>query len=195
MYTCMCLLIAYFLLPIAGHSPGSYKDHKHTPKAPKSPSKATTPSSETGQHQNPPTPPPVTYTSNPSSSSNNSSGTTSSSSSSLTNGEVVSPQGANQRRDSTQSDDGSVQLLFPPSIDGSARVASTGNDVRDRCRDLIAKALKKGFPEGGGVTPLLFCPLIWLIYVCSQHWGRNKTVQSFVGDRELYPFHWLLLCV
>ena len=129
----------------AGHSPGSYKDHKH--KAPKSPPKTMTPSSETAQHQNPPTPPPVTYTSNPSGSSDNAGGTTSSSSS-LTNGEVASPHGVSQRRDSTQSDDGNIQLLFSPSIDGSARMASTGNDVRDRCRELIAKALQKGFTEG-----------------------------------------------
>lgn len=133
----------------AGHSPGSYKDHKHTPKAPKSPPKATTPSSETAQHQNPPTPPPVTYTSNPSSSgSGNDTGGTTSSSSSVTNGEVASPHGVSQRRDSTQSDDGNIQLLFSPSIDGSARMALTGNDVRDRCRELIAKALQKGFTDG-----------------------------------------------
>ena len=38
-------------------------------------------------------------------------------------------------------------LCFAPSIDGSARVSLTGSDVRDRCRDLIIKALKKGFNE------------------------------------------------
>lgn len=140
----------------AGHSPGSYKDHKHPSKAPRSPSKVTSSSmsSETAQHQNPPTPPPVTFTSTAGTSSigdnstNGGSGT--SSSNPMMNGDMVSspPQvkGA-QRRDSTQSDDGNIQLLFSPSIDGSARMASTGNDVRDRCRDLIAKALKKGFSD------------------------------------------------
>ena len=93
----------------------------------------------------------MTYTFNPSGSSgsgNDVGATTSSSSSSVTNGEVASPPGTSQRRDSTQSDDGNIQLLFSPSIDGSARMASTGNDVRDRCRELIAKALQKGFTEG-----------------------------------------------
>ena len=64
----------------------------------------------------------------------------------MTNGDVASPPGA-QRRDSVQSDDGNIQLVFSSTIDGSARMASSGNDVRDRCRDLITKALKKGFTE------------------------------------------------
>ena len=38
-------------------------------------------------------------------------------------------------------------LCFAPTIDSSARVPSTGSDVRDRCRDFIIKALKKGFNE------------------------------------------------
>ena len=146
------------LTTIAGQSPGSglNKEHKH-----KSPSKSggassssSSLSSETGQHQNPPTPPPVTYTSNPghngSSNSNDSGGT--SSSSPMPNGQMVSPSGS-QRRDSTQSDDGNIQLLFAPNIDGSARAPSTGNEVRDRCRDLLAKALKKGFSDGGCECP------------------------------------------
>ncbi len=91
----------------------------------------------------------MTYTSNPgrngSSNANNSGGA--SSSSPLPNGQMVSPSGS-QRRDSTQSDDGNVQLLFSPNIDGSARAPSTGSEVRDRCRDLLAKALKKGFSDG-----------------------------------------------
>ena len=75
----------------------------------------------------------------------------------MTNGEVVSPQGGGKlggggqqqlRRDSTQSDDGNIQLVFSSSVDGSARMASTGNDVRDRCRELLAKAMKKGFSDG-----------------------------------------------
>ena len=151
----MCLITRKYgihtLTTIAGQSPGSglNKEHKH-----KSPSKSggasSSSSSETGQHQNPPTPPPVTYTSNPgrngSSNSNDSGGT--SSSSPMPNGQMVSPSGS-QRRDSTQSDDGNIQLLFAPNIDGSARAPSTGNEVRDRCRDLLAKALKKGFSDGG----------------------------------------------
>ena len=145
-------LLGFPYINVAGQSPGSgsNKDHKHSVKAPKSPPKA-----ETGQHHNPPTPPPVTYTSNPgpngssssSSSSNTDNGGGTNSSSPLPNGQVVSPIGS-QRRDSTQSDDGNIQLMFSPNIDGSARAASTGNDVRDRCQDLIAKALKKGFSDG-----------------------------------------------
>ena len=84
---------------------------------------------------------------NPSGSGSDTVGTTSSSSA-VTNGEAASPHEVSQRRDSTQSDDGNIQLLFSPNIDGSARMASTGSDVRDRCRELIAKALQKGFTEG-----------------------------------------------
>ena len=71
----------------------------------------------------------------------------------MPNGQIASPSGS-QRRDSTQSDDGNIQLLFAPNIDGSARAPSTGNDVRDRCRDLLAKALKKGFSDGEELVDL-----------------------------------------
>ena len=144
----------------AGHSPGSglNKEKEHKRKSPSKSggaSSSSSSSSESGQHQNPPTPPPVTYTSNPgrngSSNANNSGGT--SSSSPLPNGQMASPSGS-QRRDSTQSDDGNIQLLFAPNIDGSARAPSTGSDVRDRCRDLLAKALKKGFSDGKKVVVL-----------------------------------------
>lgn len=42
-----------------------------------------------------------------------------------------------------------IVLNFPPSVDGYSRVSSTGMDVRDRCRDLIVKAMMKGFDDGG----------------------------------------------
>lgn len=162
------------LFPIAGHSPG--KDHKHSVKAPRSPSKGT-PSSDTGQHQNPPTPPPVMYTSSPgpngSSTSSSSNNGGMGSSSPMPNGQVSSPQ-VQQRRDSTQSDDGNIQLLFSSNVDGSARAPSTGNDVRDRCRDLIAKALKKGFSDGKDSSSVGFmlCLLTsssFFLVIYSQH--------------------------
>ena len=37
---------------------------------------------------------------------------------------------------------------FCPSVDGNSRVPSTGDAVRDRCRELLAKALKKEIPQG-----------------------------------------------
>ena len=50
------------------------------------------------------------------------------------------------RRLSSTSDD--IVLKFHQTVDGYSRVASTGSDVRDRCRDLIGKALRKGFDNG-----------------------------------------------
>lgn len=44
---------------------------------------------------------------------------------------------------SSTSDD--FVLVFSGDISGMARESPTSNEVRDRCRDLIAKALKKGF--------------------------------------------------
>lgn len=55
------------------------------------------------------------------------------------NGEIFSQASA--------SSDG-VMLVFDPLVSGERRAASTGSDVRDRCRDLIVKALKKGFCDG-----------------------------------------------
>lgn len=40
---------------------------------------------------------------------------------------------------------------FSLAIDGSRRVPDTGNAVRDRCRDMIYKAMKKGMIEGSSV--------------------------------------------
>ena len=51
-----------------------------------------------------------------------------------------------ERRLSSVSDE--IVLNFPPSIGGYSRVSSTGIDVRDRCRDLIVKAMMKGFDNG-----------------------------------------------
>ena len=37
---------------------------------------------------------------------------------------------------------------FPPTIDSSRREASTGDSVRDRCRDMVYNAMKKGIVDG-----------------------------------------------
>ena len=50
------------------------------------------------------------------------------------------------RRLSSTSDD--IILNFAQSVDGYSRVPSSGSEVRDRCRDLLAKALQKGIDEG-----------------------------------------------
>ena len=47
----------------------------------------------------------------------------------------------------TASSDG-VVLVFDPSMSGECRAPSTGSDIRDRCREFVIKALKKGFTEG-----------------------------------------------
>ncbi len=39
-------------------------------------------------------------------------------------------------------------LTFPPNVSGSECSPSTGSEVRDRCRELIVRALKKGHNEG-----------------------------------------------
>ncbi|XP_064382246.1 transcription elongation factor A protein 1-like [Halichondria panicea] len=77
------------------------------------------------------TPPPVAY--NPSVSEQPM--TSSQPKNSMANGAL--------RRMSSTSDD--FVLMFSGDISGISRTGSTGNEVRDRCRDLVAKALKKGF--------------------------------------------------
>ena len=79
-------------------------------------------------------PPPVAYNP-PSTSIQPMTSSQESKNSSTTNGAV--------RRMSSTSDD--FVLVFSGDISGMAREAPTGNEVRDRCRDLITKALKKGF--------------------------------------------------
>ena len=81
------------------------------------------------------TPPPVAYSSQSSNSSHGS-------------GDGCEQNGKKkpERRLSSISDE--LVLNFPPSVDSYSRVASTGVDIRDRCRELLVKALMKGFDNG-----------------------------------------------
>lgn len=144
---------------------GSSKDVRHG--VPHSPTKAHPPTKAHSPHHtptvhrlpsNPPTPPPVTYSPPASSTDSNYSTSSkfSSTSSQIPNGEVPSNEVSSQSSEQSQSSQpiGSplspgVMLFFPPSLDGNCRVPPTGSDIRDRCRDLIIKALKKGFTDGG----------------------------------------------
>jgi len=78
------------------------------------------------------TPPPVAYSSQSSNSSDNGNGIEQ-------NGNKKKPE----RRLSSVSEE--IILNFPPSVDSYSRVAATGVEIRDRCRDLLVKALMKGF--------------------------------------------------
>ena len=50
---------------------------------------------------------------------------------------------------STRSDSVSSEIVyFAPTIGGDSRVPATGDGVRDRCRDLLSKAMMKGFDKG-----------------------------------------------
>lgn len=53
-----------------------------------------------------------------------------------------------RRLSSVSSISDEIMLNFPPSVDGYSRVSSTGIEVRDRCRDLVVKAMMKGFDNG-----------------------------------------------
>ena len=66
----------------------------------------------------------------------------------LPNGEISSEASQESSSSSSLQTVSNAVSFFSPTIDGSARTASTGNDVRDRCQELIMKALKKGFNDG-----------------------------------------------
>ena len=68
---------------------------------------------------------------------------------------------------SSTSDD--FVLMFSGDISGISRTGSTGNEVRDRCRDLVAKALKKGFENGKCMYTVCgsrMCPYVVCVCVC-----------------------------
>ena len=78
------------------------------------------------------TPPPVAYSSQSSNSSDSGNGCEQ-------NGSKKKPE----RRLSSVSEE--VILNFPLSVDSYSRASATGVEIRDRCRDLLVKALMKGF--------------------------------------------------
>ena len=102
------------------------KSHNGTSSSPKS----TTPTVPSVKSQ---TPPPVTYTEQMSCSSHNST-------------DSSEKNGLPSRRLSSTSSE--IVLNFSSTVDGYSRVSSTGSEVRDRCRDLLFKALMKGLDEG-----------------------------------------------
>lgn len=106
-----------------------------------------TPSQATPTPKTKTSPPPVTYTPQNNTTSINSN--TSIASPTTANGETpieMTPSVAGpSRSDSVSSDSGIV--YFSPSVDGDARIPATGDAVRDRCRELLAKAMMKGFEK------------------------------------------------
>lgn len=81
------------------------------------------------------TPPPVAYSSQSSNSSHGSG-----------DGGDQNGKKKPERRLSSLSD--AIELSFPSSVDSYSRVGSTGIQLRDRCRDMLVKALMKGFDSG-----------------------------------------------
>ena len=59
---------------------------------------------------------------------------------------ITSPIAGPSRSDSVSSDSGVV--YFDSGIPGESRIPATGDAVRDRCRELLAKAMMKGFENG-----------------------------------------------
>ena len=141
----------YLLIP---NIPTHTHTHTHTHTAAQSPTQpsAAKPKALTQEDtptiqrrpSNPPTPPPVVYS--PSTDVAKNSNITSPQL--LPNGESSQ---SSQESSSSQMSSLDTVLCFASTIDGNARVPSTGSDVRDRCRDLLIKALKKGFNEGMSV--------------------------------------------
>jgi len=128
------------LLP-ATHSPSS---SKHTPSKPHPHSHEVTPTLQR-QPSNPPTPPPVAYS--PLTPTDVTKNSNIASPKLLPNGEISSESSQESTSSSSLQTVSTAVSFFSPTIDGSARTASTGNDVRDRCRELVMKALKKGFND------------------------------------------------
>lgn len=120
------------------HFTAGQNSQESTPKVNKSrsnsPKSATTPVASSGK---PSSPPPVTYSQQSSDSSSHGDDT---------NGNQQNGGDIPIRRLSSTSDE--LILNFPSTVDSYSRVASSGSDVRDRCRDLLAKALKKGLEDG-----------------------------------------------
>ena len=78
---------------------------------------------------------------------------------------ITSPTAGPSRSDSVSSDTGIV--YFAPNIVGESRVPATGDAVRDRCRELIAKAMMKGFEKGVCVCVCV----LGIDGIKSQGWG------------------------
>ena len=54
---------------------------------------------------------------------------------------------------------------FPPNVDSSRREEESGDPVRDRCRDMIYKAIKKGLVDCKNVvtcTGIEHCLIGWM---------------------------------
>ena len=166
---CVCarVHVCAFYVPHLGFTAGQSSSRESTPKSsnhsnsksgsnsPKStplpPSSLTaTPITAPSGLGNPPegSPPPVVYSKQGSNSSSHSS----------SEGGVAEKNGNGEvplRRLSSTSDE--IILNFPLTVDSYSRASSTGSDVRDRCRDLLAKALMKGFDKGATVSPFNLC--------------------------------------
>lgn len=121
------------------------KSNKSGSNSPKSGTSATT----TASLGKPGSPPPVTYSQQQSDTSSQGESTEGSEK----NGSEKNGGNIPLRRLSSTSSD-EIILNFPSSVDSYSRMASTGSDVRDRCRDLLAKALKKGLDEGITEDPM-----------------------------------------
>ena len=130
-YGYVVLIVQFTLIPkIAGQVASRESTPKSNKSGSTSPKSAATPTGVPGKTDSPP---PVTYVQQQSDSSQGSG------EGNQINGDIP------MRRLSSTSDE--IILNFPSSVDGFSRTASTGSDVRDRCRDLLAKALKKGSDE------------------------------------------------
>lgn len=81
-------------------------------------------------------PPPVVYSKQQSDSSHSDSGDT--------NGQKNGGDIPVRRLSSTSDE---LILTFASSVDSYSRTPPIGSEVRDRCRDLLAKALKKGLED------------------------------------------------
>ena len=185
----------------------SGKDVKSSPSLGNSQNNDHTPSSQTTPTPNTKTsPPPVTYTPQNSTSSINSN--TSITSPTTSNGETPLEMPPSvpgpSRSDSVSSDSGIV--YFSPSVAGDARNPATGDAVRDRCRELVAKAMMKGFEKGtdwlSATTveehPKSLMNNSWEhVSVCIARWQwpliHSILCIKMFGGVYQHPLHWTLL--
>lgn len=126
---------------VHAHQNFVHKNHPHT-------SQSSPPSSSPVSQ--PSAPPPVTYEPSPPETSSKNS--TSSNYSAVTSPKT--PNGENPSDLLTSPIAGSsgstanFGIYFSPSISGDARLPPAGDAVRDRCRELLVKAMMKGYEKG-----------------------------------------------
>ena len=71
-------------------------------------------------------------------------------------------------------------------------MGGAGNDVRDRCRDLLYNSLKKGLPDGmSTLLCTLFSEYLLLYIVTIEDDTRLFNLAAMIEDNILHNYLWL----